>query len=89
MFIIGKRPSGERVVSVTGTSVLECLWLEAHSAPIHTRMETIEEPHLDKLRTAGMFDVCLGDVGRSSYPEATQPILESAEVTSSEPDCVL
>ena len=66
MVIIGKGPSREHTALVSGTSVLECLWLEAHSESLHSRLETIEEPRLDRLRATGMFDICLGDVGRSS-----------------------
>lgn len=78
IIIIGKGPSGEHTL-ISGTSVLECLWLEAHSELLHSRLQTVEEPRLDTLRAAGMFDICLGDIGRSNYPEAQQPILGSAD----------
>ena len=42
----------------------------------------VEEPHLDTLRAADMFDMSLGDIGRSSYPEAAQPILALTDRTS-------
>ena len=76
IIIIGKGPSREHPTSISGTSVLECLWLEAQSELLHSRLQTIEEPRVDTLRAAGMLDICLGDIGRSSYPEAEQPILE-------------
>ena len=57
-------------------SVLECLWLEAHSELLHSRLHAVEEPRLDTLRAAGMFDVCLGDIGGSSHLEEEQAIIE-------------
>ena len=80
IIIIGKGPSTRKhPTSVSGTSVLECLWLEAHSELLHSHIQTVEEPCLDTLRAAGMFEICLGDIGRSSYPEAERPILELAD----------
>ncbi|KAF8440849.1 hypothetical protein L210DRAFT_3538526 [Boletus edulis BED1] len=63
--IVGKK-SKEHSPLITGTSVLECLWLEAQSEALHSRMKAIEEPRSDSLRAGGMFDVSLGDIGRSS-----------------------
>ena len=53
--------------SVSGTSVLECLWLEAQSDVHHVRLKAVDAPRLDKLRAAGTFEVRLGEVagGRS------------------------
>ncbi|KAF8449306.1 hypothetical protein L210DRAFT_3640901 [Boletus edulis BED1] len=65
-FIIGKKPSKEHAPLVTGTSVLECLWLEAQSEALDSWIKAIEEPRSDSLRAGGMFDVSLGDIGRSS-----------------------
>ncbi|KAF8449296.1 hypothetical protein L210DRAFT_2656430 [Boletus edulis BED1] len=65
-FIIGKKPSKEHAPIVTGTSVLECLWLEAQSEELHSRIKAIEEPRSDNLRAGGMFDVSLGDIVHSS-----------------------
>ncbi|KAF8415831.1 hypothetical protein L210DRAFT_3584380 [Boletus edulis BED1] len=65
-FIIGKKHSKEHAPLVTGTSVLECLWLEAQSEELDSRIKAIEEPRSDSLRAGGMFDVSLGDIGRSS-----------------------
>ncbi|KAF8449309.1 hypothetical protein L210DRAFT_3640903 [Boletus edulis BED1] len=65
-FIIGKKTSKEHAPMVTGTSVLECLWLEAQSEELHSRIKAIEEPRSDNLRAGGMFDVSLGDIGHSS-----------------------
>lgn len=47
-------------------TVLESLWLEALSEALHSRIKTIKEPRSDRLRAAGMFDISLGDIGRSS-----------------------
>lgn len=66
-------------MSISGTSVLECLWLEAQSEQLHSCLQTVGEPNLDALRAAGMFDVRLGDIGWSGYAEAEQPILESVD----------
>jgi len=64
-FIIGKNLSKEQAPLVTGTSVLECLWREAHSEALHSRMKVIEDPGSDILRAGEMFDISLGDIGRS------------------------
>ena len=70
-FIIGKRPSKEHLPLVSGTSVLESLRLVAQSEALHSRLEPIEEPRSDRLRAAGMFDVSLGDIGRSGWGSET------------------
>ena len=51
--------------SVTGTSVLETLWVAAHSRTVRERMEEVDDPTLDNLRKVGMFEICLGDVHSS------------------------
>ncbi|KAG6370615.1 hypothetical protein JVT61DRAFT_11239 [Boletus reticuloceps] len=48
--------------SINGVSVLETLWIAAHSRTIRDHMADIEEPSLDNLRKAGMFTIRLGDV---------------------------
>ncbi|KAG6374787.1 hypothetical protein JVT61DRAFT_4165 [Boletus reticuloceps] len=65
-FIIGKKSYKQHSQWISGTSVLECLWLEAQSEALDSRLTAIEEPRSDRLRAAGMFDTCLGDTGRSS-----------------------
>ncbi|KAF8123873.1 hypothetical protein EV363DRAFT_1178868, partial [Boletus edulis] len=51
--------------SINGVSVLETLWIAAHSRTIREHMADIEEPSLDNLRKAGMFTIRLGDVHAS------------------------
>ncbi|KAF8449314.1 hypothetical protein L210DRAFT_3524554 [Boletus edulis BED1] len=65
-FIIGRKPFQQHSQWISGTSVLECLWLGAQSEALDSRLTAIEEPRSDRLRAARMFDTCLGDTGRSS-----------------------
>ena len=51
--------------SINGISVLETLWISAHSQTIHEHIADIEEPSLDNLRKAGMFTIRLGDIHAS------------------------
>ncbi|KAF8431895.1 hypothetical protein L210DRAFT_3633500 [Boletus edulis BED1] len=51
--------------SINGVSMLETLWIAAHSRTIREHMADIEEPSLDNLRKAGMFTIRLGDVHAS------------------------
>lgn len=53
--------------SVTGLSVLETLWIAAHSQTVREHMEEVDNPSLDNLRKAGMFQICLGDVHGSQH----------------------
>ena len=46
---------------ISELGVLETLWLEAHSEVLHERMLQVEDPTMNKLRVAGMFEVCLAD----------------------------
>ena len=48
--------------SIDGVSVLETLWVAAHSRTIREHMADVEEPSLDNLRKAGMFTIRLGDI---------------------------
>jgi uncharacterized protein YjeT (DUF2065 family) len=48
--------------SINGVSVLETLWVAAHSRTIREHMTDVEEPSLDNLRKAGMFMIRLGDI---------------------------
>ncbi|KIK92696.1 hypothetical protein PAXRUDRAFT_13082 [Paxillus rubicundulus Ve08.2h10] len=59
-FLVG-RPS-RRCTSVSGVSVLEALWIAAHSQVLHERMADIDDASLDNLRAAGMFGICIADV---------------------------
>ncbi|KAG6370612.1 hypothetical protein JVT61DRAFT_11231 [Boletus reticuloceps] len=58
--------------SIKGVSVLEMLWIAAHSQTICEHMADIEEPSLDNLRKAGMFTIRLGDIyaSRVMVPES-------------------
>ena len=46
---------------ISELGVLETLWLEAHSEVLHERMLQVEDPTMNNLRVAGMFEVCLAD----------------------------
>ncbi|KAF9219704.1 hypothetical protein BS17DRAFT_769774 [Gyrodon lividus] len=59
-FLVGRPP--RRSTSVSGVSVLETLWIAAHSQALYERMVDIDDPSLDNLRTAGMFGICIADV---------------------------
>ncbi|KAG8215508.1 hypothetical protein J3R82DRAFT_9153 [Butyriboletus roseoflavus] len=56
--------------SITGLSVLETLWVAAHSQTICENMVDLNDPSLDDLRRAGMFKVCLSNVRGSQFNEA-------------------
>ncbi|KAF8132803.1 hypothetical protein EV363DRAFT_1259252 [Boletus edulis] len=58
--------------SINGVSVLETLWIAAHSRTICEHMADIEQPSLDNLRKAGMFTIRLGDIyaSRVMVPES-------------------
>ena len=51
--------------SITGMSVLETLWVTAHSWTVHEHMKEVNDPTLDNLCKAGMFEICLGDLHSS------------------------
>ena len=57
--------------SVTGLSVLEVLWVAAHSRSLCESMADVHDPSLDHLRRVGMFKVCLGNI-RGSQPEEAE-----------------
>ncbi|KAF9218205.1 hypothetical protein BS17DRAFT_260702 [Gyrodon lividus] len=59
-FLVG-RPS-RRSASVSGVTVLETLWIAAHSETLYERMADIDDASLDNLRAAGMFGVRIADV---------------------------
>ncbi|KAF8415262.1 hypothetical protein L210DRAFT_3637385, partial [Boletus edulis BED1] len=63
---------------ISGTSMLESLWLEAHSEALHSRLNTIEDPRSDMSKAAGMFDVALGDIGHSSLTTKVEANLDDA-----------
>ncbi|KAF8837093.1 hypothetical protein BDN67DRAFT_1005137 [Paxillus ammoniavirescens] len=65
LFVIGFFLVGwpsRRCTSVSGVSVLETLWIAAHSQVLHERMADIDDASLDNLRAAGMFGICIADV---------------------------
>ena len=57
-------------VSIAGISVLETLWIAAHSQILHECMTDVNESSVDHLRRVGMFKVCLGNVRGSRSGEA-------------------
>ncbi|KAF9218274.1 hypothetical protein BS17DRAFT_836668 [Gyrodon lividus] len=59
-FLVG-RPS-RRSASVSGVTVLETLWIAAHSETLYERMADIDDASLDNLRAAGMFGIRIADV---------------------------
>ena len=64
-------------LSITGLSVLEILWIAAHSQTLHENMANVNNPSLDHLRRVGMFKVCLGNIQNSQAEEAeSEPFLE-------------
>lgn len=63
--------------SITGTSVLETLWIAAHSQTLHEHMVEVEDPSVENLRKAGMFQVCLGDIqGTQAIASESEALLE-------------
>ncbi|KIJ07221.1 hypothetical protein PAXINDRAFT_103048 [Paxillus involutus ATCC 200175] len=55
-------PSRRRCTSVSGISVLETLWIAAHSQALYERLADVDDASLDNLRAAGMFGICVADV---------------------------
>ncbi|KAH7920745.1 hypothetical protein BV22DRAFT_1132840 [Leucogyrophana mollusca] len=47
--------------AIKSAGVLELLWLAVHLPDLREGLEAVEEPTVDNLRAAGMFDVCLAD----------------------------
>ena len=45
--------------SVEGATVLEMVWIGAHTSTLRKRLKAIGRPSLKKLRSGGMFDVYL------------------------------
>ncbi|KAG8217909.1 hypothetical protein J3R82DRAFT_6075 [Butyriboletus roseoflavus] len=56
--------------SITGLSVLETLWIAAHSQTLCENITVVNDPSLDHLRRVGMFKVCLGSIRGSQSDEA-------------------
>ncbi|KIJ14602.1 hypothetical protein PAXINDRAFT_12700 [Paxillus involutus ATCC 200175] len=76
LFVIGFFLVGwpsRRCTSVSGVSVLETLWIAAHSQVLHERMADIDDASLDNLRAAGMFGICIADV-QSEYSIPTSRV---------------
>ena len=55
--------------NVTGLSVLETIWIVAHSGTLREHMENVDKASLDYLRKVGMFKICLGDIRGSGALE--------------------
>ena len=67
--------------SVTGISVLETLWIAAHSWSLCEHMAEVNDPSLDNLRKAGKFQICLGDTqGRWIIVTKSKAFLEQQGV---------
>ncbi|KAF8126278.1 hypothetical protein EV363DRAFT_1224592 [Boletus edulis] len=64
--------------SITGISVLEILWVVSHSQTLHEHMIEIEDPSLDNLRQAGMFQISLGEIHgpQAIVSESVEGLLE-------------
>lgn len=62
---------------VEGTSVLEMLWVGAHTSSLRERLKAIVRPSPKKLRSGGMFDVYLakGDAAHESRNPEAAPLL--------------
>ncbi|KIJ20555.1 hypothetical protein PAXINDRAFT_95643 [Paxillus involutus ATCC 200175] len=61
-FLLVGRPSRRRCMSVSGVSVLETLWIAAHSRALYERLADVDDASPDNLRAAGMFGICIADV---------------------------
>ena len=55
--------------NITGLSVLEIIWIVAHSETLRGRMANVNNASLDNLRKVGMFELCLGDIRGSRVLE--------------------
>ncbi|KIJ08401.1 hypothetical protein PAXINDRAFT_18463 [Paxillus involutus ATCC 200175] len=66
LFVIGLLlvgwPSRRRCTSMSGVSVLETLWIAAHSQALYERLADVDDASVDNLRAAGMFGICIADV---------------------------
>ena len=62
---------------VEGTSVLEMLWVGAHTSSLRNRLKAIGRPSPKKLRSGGMFDVYLakGEAAQESRNPEAAPLL--------------
>ena len=49
-------------VSIAGISVLETLWIAAHSWSLCERMAEVDDPSLGNLRKAGKFQTRFGNI---------------------------
>jgi hypothetical protein len=67
---------------VSGVSVLETLWIAAHSQALYERMVDIDDTSLDNLRAAGMFGICIADV-------KAEPCTPNHRVSESDSDTLL
>lgn len=67
----------QNIPSVEGTSVLEMLWVGAHTGSLRKRMKAIGCPSSEKLRSGGMFDVHLakGEAAQESRDPEASPLL--------------
>jgi len=57
--LVGLRGHNDIVVSNVG--ILETLWLAEREPSLHSKFGGVGEPTVERLRAAGMFDVCLSD----------------------------
>ena len=55
--------------NVTGLSVLETIWMVAHSERLREHMADVDNASLDHLQKVCMFEICLGDIRGSQAQE--------------------
>ena len=73
--------------SVKGTSVLEMLWVGAHTHSVRKRLKAIGRPSAEKLRSGGMFDVNLAkdqEAQESRHLEVAPLLPVNAQISSFE-----
>lgn len=72
-----KPAPGQDIPLVQGTSVLEMLWVGAHTSSLRKRLKAIGLPSPKKLRSGGMFDVYLAksETAQESRNTEAAPLL--------------
>ncbi|KAH7906629.1 hypothetical protein BJ138DRAFT_1220392 [Hygrophoropsis aurantiaca] len=85
--------------AVKGLGMLELIWLASHSSELRDGIGPVENPNIDHLRTAGMFNVCFADIrgkegsggeNLGGLPVPPQQELDSYELRSfGSTDCTL
>ena len=72
---------------VEGVTVLEMLWVGAHANSLRKRLQAIDRPSAEKLRSGGMFDVNLAkdqEAQESRHLEEVPLLPVNAQISSFE-----